>query len=251
MRKLKWKYLWAMSVVIVFCTVQIAGATEWEDLVQSYSLEKNMFREAEQLKQDLIREAHVLEPELLWRSLSTPLSLRQKAANSLSLLMMLCDGHLERWESVEGFWYPHIIPRSLALMDGFYSAVVSLSYMPDTSAHWLAFSLLKNLRQSSRGKLLFLEEAPQAYIEALRYLQKSHIPVPDYWIDIKGRGHLPLVRRFEGVVSYGQALSRNMFFLDAVGRLAANGVYAWDRETGGIYEIARWNHRRIFFPWND
>ncbi len=225
-------------------------ASEWDDLVRFYNLKSDMTKEVNEYSEKLLQEAYNLSAEDLWRSLYQDLTPRQKAANGLSLLEKLCSGNIGKWENVKGFWYPTLIPQSLAVIDGFYILVLSLTELSDEPAPWLAYNLIHDLRSSSRGKFYFLETAPAEYELILKRLEKRGVPVPPHWFEFIKRGRLPLVRSFRGWISYNNVLFKNMVFFDSVGRPASNGYYAWDRDTGFIYEIATRERRRIFIPWN-
>jgi hypothetical protein len=248
----KYKFFWMISLSSLFFILLCSGAwaNSWDDLVRFYDLDKRMTYEAHILRQKLLQEACNISSEELWRSLRQNLTPRQKAAKSLLLIERLCSGNLQNWEEVEGFWYPGLMPKPLALIEGFYFSLWSLSELPDEASPWLAFTLIKDLRSSSRGKLYFLEMAPHEYGVILKQLKARGVPLPDNWFDFEERGSLPLIRSFRGRIGYDSVLLKNMVFLNNAGQPSSNGYYAWDRDRGYVYQVSTSSRRRIFIIWD-
>ena len=87
--------------------------------------------------------------------------------------------------------------------------------------------------------LLFADHGPAEYAMTVDALtRKQVLPPHGVWRKDAPVGRLPLAREVRGFVTRDRAYAEGMTFLDAAGRPAGNGAYAWDRVRGKIYEVA-------------
>ena len=124
-------------------------------------------------------------------------------------------------------------------------AAGALAEMNDPGAPWLARKLLLAFLSDPAAALLFADHGPAEYAKTVYALTRRNVlPPHGVWRKDAPVGRLPLAREVRGFVTRDRAYAEGMTFLDAIGRPAANGVYAWDRIRGRIYEVA--DDRRLW-----
>ncbi len=223
----------------------------FDALAERYALREEGRIAASELRSDLLAEADSAAPYALWRSLvSGGLSPRKTAANSLALLNALIkEGDPAGWETVSGLFYPSLTPKPLAAADAVFLGSFALLAMEEKGADALAMQLMERFAESSTAKHYFLTTAPlelEAFKKAME--ERKILPVYGRWTDSGYTGHLPFASSIGGYVSYDRALSEDMVFLNGAGQPAANGIYAWDRARGRIYNVRSEMDRRIWYP---
>ncbi len=235
------------ALVFVVMNVTAAFASRYDDLLARYESAATGNADAEALRIRLAEKTENLSPLGLWDSLMREgISAELRAANALALLDALVpDGDPARWNETGGFWRPREIPTPLAAVDAILVAASSLATMDDPGAPWLARKLLLAFLSDPAAALLFADHGPAEYAETVDALtRKQVLPPHGVWRKDISVGRLPLAREVRGFVTRDRAYAEGMTFLDAVGRPAANGVYAWDRVRGKIYVAA--DDRRLW-----
>ena len=239
----------ALVLVLLFVAMIApeAFASRFDDLAARYESAAAGNADAEALRIRLADEAEKLSPPDLWDSLMLEgMSPELRAANALALLDALVpDGDPARWNETGGFWRPREIPTPLAAVDALLFAASSLATMDDPGAPWLARKLLLAFLSDPAAALLFADHGPAEYAMTVDALtRKNVLPPHGVWRKDISVGRLPLAREVRGFVTRDRAYAEGMIFLDAIGRPAANGVYAWDRIRGKIYAVA--DDRRLW-----
>ena len=237
--------LCALVFVVLYGTA--ACASRYDDLLARYEAARIGDVAAAALRTRLAGAAEKPAPLDLWDSLMREgISPELRAANALALLDALVpDGDPARWSEVGGFWRPREIPTPLAAVDAILYAAGALAEMNDPGAPWLARKLLLALLSDPAAALLFADNGPAEYAMTVDALtRKQVLPPHGVWRKDAPVGRLPLAREVRGFVTRDRAYAEGMTFLDAIGRPAANGVYAWDRIRGRIYEVA--DDRRLW-----
>ncbi|PKL02480.1 MAG: cell division protein FtsL, partial [Synergistetes bacterium HGW-Synergistetes-2] len=173
---------------------------------------------------------------------------REGASNALSLLNALLEGgDPARWESASGFFLPSFVPKPLAAADAVYAAALHLLRMDGKGASELAGMLFERLLDSPKGKYFFISAAPAEYSEIVRILtQRDVVPSFGKWPEGVVEGRLPLGAPVRGRVSRDRAISEGMTFLNGAGQPVPNGMYAWDRKRGRIYDVVDVERRRFW-----
>ena len=237
--------LCALVFVVLYGTA--ACASRYDDLLARYEAARIGDVAAAALRTRLAGAAEKPAPLDLWDSLTREgISPELRAANALALLDALVpDGDPARWSEVGGFWRPREIPTPLAAVDAILYAAGALAEMNDPGAPWLARKLLLALLSDPAAALLFADHGPAEYAKTVDALTRRNVlPPHGVWRKDAPVGRLPLAREVRGFVTRDRAYAEGMTFLDAIGRPAANGVYAWDRIRGRIYEVA--DDRRLW-----
>lgn len=241
--------------LFLVCPVLPARAVGVEEqfnaLVLRYGERDERRAEAVVLRKSLEGEADRLPSYDLWKSLfRRDISPRKGAANALFLLSSLVDrGDPAYWDSASGFFYPSLTPKPLVAADSIYMAAFFLLRMEEKSAGHLASFLFERFLESARGKHLFLFTGPAEYALIVSELtSRQLLPSFGHWPEGETIGKLPFAAPIRGGVTYGRALSEKMIFLDAAGRPASNGVYAWDRKRGEIYNVIDDQGKSVFIP---
>ena len=234
-------------LLLVVVSVPAAFASRFDDLAARYESAAAGNADAEALRIRLAEEAENISPLDLWDSLMREgISPELRAANALALLDALVpDGDPARWNETGGFWRPREIPTPLAAVDAILYAAGALAEMNDPGAPWLARKLLLAFLSDPAAALLFADHGPAEYAKTVDALTRRNVlPPHGVWRKDAPVGRLPLAREVRGFVTRDRAYAEGMTFLDAIGRPAANGVYAWDRIRGRIYEVA--DDRRLW-----
>ena len=237
--------LCALVFVVLYGTA--ACASRYDDLLARYEAARIGDVAAAALRTRLAGAAEKPAPLDLWDSLTREgTSPELRAANALALLDALVpDGDPARWNEVGGFWRPREIPTPLAAVDAILYAAGALAEMNDPGAPWLARKLLLAFLSDPAAALLFADHGPAEYAKTVYALTRRNVlPPHGVWRKDAPVGRLPLAREVRGFVTRDRAYAEGMTFLDAIGRPAANGVYAWDRIRGRIYEVA--DDRRLW-----
>ena len=237
--------LCALVFVVLYGTA--ACASRYDDLLARYEAARIGDVAAAALRTRLAGAAEKPAPLDLWDSLTREgTSPELRAANALALLDALVpDGDPARWSEVGGFWRPREIPTPLAAVDAILVAAWTLAEMDDPGAPWLARKLLLAFLSDPAAALLFADNGPAEYAMTVDALTRRNVlPPHGVWRKDAPVGRLPLAREVRGFVTRDRAYAEGMTFLDAIGRPAANGVYAWDRIRGRIYEVA--DDRRLW-----
>ena len=237
--------LCALVFVVLYGTA--ACASRYDDLLARYEAARIGDVAAAALRTRLAGAAEKPAPLDLWDSRTREgTSPELRAANALALLDALVpDGDPARWNEVGGFWRPREIPTPLAAVDAVLYAAGALAEMNDPGAPWLARKLLLAFLSDPAAALLFADHGPAEYAKTVYALTRRNVlPPHGVWRKDAPVGRLPLAREVRGFVTRDRAYAEGMTFLDAIGRPAANGVYAWDRIMGRIYEVA--DDRRLW-----
>ncbi|HOO87743.1 MAG TPA: hypothetical protein PK442_08570, partial [Synergistales bacterium] len=104
------------------------------------------------------------------------------------------------------------------------------------------------LLDSPKGKYFFISAAPAEYSDIVRMLtERGVVPSFGKWPEAAVEGTLPLGAPVRGRVSRDRAISEGMTFLNGAGQPAPNGMYAWDRKKGRIYDVVDVERRRFWF----
>ena len=237
--------LCALVFVVLYGTA--ACASRYDDLLARYEAARIGDVAAAALRTRLAGAAEKPAPLDLWDSLTREgTSPELRAANALALLDALVpDGDPARWNEAGGFWRPREIPTPLAAVDAILYAAGALAERTDPGAPWLARQLLLAFLSDPAAALLFADHGPAEYAKTVDALTRRNVlPPHGVWRKDAPVGRLPLAREVRGFVTRDRAYAEGMTFLDAIGRPAANGVYAWDRIRGRIYEVA--DDRRLW-----
>ena len=235
------------ALVFVLLNGAVACASRYDDLLARYEAARTGDVAAAALRTRLAGAAEKPAPLDLWDSLTREgTSPELRAANALALLDALVpDGDPARWNETGGFWRPREIPTPLAAVDAILYAAGALAEMNDPGAPWLARKLLLAFLSDPAAALLFADNGPAEYAKTVYALTRRNVlPPHGVWRKDAPVGRLPLAREVRGFVTRDRAYAEGMTFLDAIGRPAANGVYAWDRIRGRIYEVA--DDRRLW-----
>ena len=235
------------ALAFVLLNGAVACASRYDDLLARYEAARTGDVAAAALRTRLAGAAEKPAPLDLWDSLTREgTSPELRAANALALLDALVpDGDPARWNEAGGFWRPREIPTPLAAVDAILYAAGALAEMNDPGAPWLARKLLLAFLSDPAAALLFADNGPAEYAMTVDALTRRNVlPPHGVWRKDAPVGRLPLAREVRGFVTRDRAYAEGMTFLDAIGRPAANGVYAWDRIRGRIYEVA--DDRRLW-----
>ncbi len=247
--------LWMLVVVAL-----LAGGRAWaeddrfNELAERYTRRAEGREAARALHEELRYEADQRTPYGLWTSLFTKeLSPRRKAANAVALIDALYpEGDPARWTRVSGFLRPSFVPAPLAAADGVYLGALYLLRLGEQGADALALDLMERFMNSSRAKFTFITTSPAEYGLIVEEMERRGLaPVFGQWPEAKRTvGSLPFARPVRGTVRRGRAIDERMTFLNGAGQPASNGIYAWDRRYGRIYDVVE-GRRWILFPWDD
>ncbi len=228
------------------------ASARFDALAERYFARMEGREDARALRTVLEAEAAQTGAYELWRSLFREgVAPRQGASNALALLRSLVEeGDPARLENVSGFFLPSFVPKPLAAADAVYASAVHLLRMNDVGAAELAGMLFERLLDSSRGKFFFVSTAPEEYGEIVRELSaRGVLPSFGRWPWGETAGRLPLAAPVRGRVLRERAVSEGMVFLNGAGQPAPNGMYAWDRKTGRVYDVV--DHERRFLLFDD
>lgn len=226
------------------------AAARFDELAARYSARTEGREDAGALRTALEAEAVQADAFALWRSLFREgIAPREGASNALSLLnALLDDGDPALWESASGFFLPSFVPKPLAAADAVYASALFLLRMEEEGAAELAGMLFERLLDSPKGKYYFVSTSPAEYREIVRMLMERGV-VPSFgkWPEGVAEGTLPLGAPVRGRVSLDRAISEGMVFLNGAGQPAPNGMVAWDRKKGRIYDVVDVERRRFWF----
>ncbi len=170
-----------------------------------------------------------------WRRMISASGAERLGAAWSILRGVVPGGDVSRWAEVTEFELPSQTPRPFMVIDALYAALIELPN--HDGGEWLAADLLKQFARSSHGRFDFLTTCPAPVAEALETIV-SRTKLTGLWKPKLVIGSLPIARPVWGLIPYSVAINRDMQFLDAAGIPASNGFYAWDRQTGRIYQIA-------------
>ncbi len=242
MKKIRYMLLTTLVVFSfsAFNVNPVSGMT-FDELAENYRIARDQDLSADNLMKDLISVADKDKNNVeLWRSLwYEEVKADKRTANALLLVRRIFpDGDTSRWDEVSGFFYPGVIPSTLAGVDAVYSASLGLINMEMKGSDRLARNLMNSLLDSSRAKIYFFDTAPYEYTYIANNLSKRGY-FPDYgdWPEADISGKLPLASPVRGRISSNLAAARNLVFLNASAGIVNNGAYAWDREKGMIYRV--------------
>ena len=243
--------LFAVCCVLSLPAVAAEDASaRFDELAARYFARMEGREDAVALRTALEAEAVRADEFALWRSLFREgLAPREGASNAITLLNALLDGgDPARWESASGFFLPSFVPKPLAAADAVYAAALFLLRMDGKGASDLAGMLFERLLDSPKGKYFFISAAPTEYREIVRMLtERGVVPSFGKWPEAAVEGTLPLGAPVRGRVSRDRAISEGMTFLNGAGQPAPNGMYAWDRKKGRIYDVVDVERRRFWF----
>lgn len=242
--------------VAVFLNVAYGRASEstFDDLYSSYVNYSRWEKDAAALAEDLSSKAANVSGYDLWKVMwNTDLTHEQRSADALKLISELFPGSdIKRWNEISGFWYPDVIPKSLAAIDAVYVAASELVQINSPGSIWLARNILNDLAESSRAKHYFMSTAPQEYKSIKDIFDSKGIrPAIGNWSEPDVKGELPLAVPVRGFKSMDSAIGYGYTFFGASGQIANLGRYAWDREKGRIYRVVdRDDDSILFHPFN-
>lgn len=233
--KLKWPVVLFIVLVILFSSVPIFAASDWDIFVAEMEKRSKIKDTGAAIVAEMLDIAPQGTEMELWNKLwdGEP---RWRAAAAVALInRMFPQGDPSRWEEVSGFVPKRsVLPRQLMAMDAFFVAVDSLRRIPD--GVWGSAYLLYLFGNSGRGKVIFIEEIPEGMDQALEDVV-SITALQGDWSIKRTRGKLPILPSYRGYVSRDTADFRNMQYLDGYGSIASNGRYAWDRDRGYVYRV--------------
>ncbi len=234
-------YFLAFSLVFsLYVPLINASERSFDDIYSDYLNSSKWEKDAEELLFELRSGADPLTGYDLWRSLwNESIDPEKRAANAIKLIDELYpDSDIRRWNDIEGFWYPGIVPKPLAAIDAVYVASLELIQMDSNGSAWLARNFVNDLSRSSRAKFHFMKTAPAEYLTIINMLRdKGMNPVIGNWTEPEVKGKLPLAVPVRGYVGNNWAVSMNYTFLNGSGQIVNMGNYAWDRIRGRIYRI--------------
>lgn len=234
-------YFLAFSLLFSLYVPRInASEKSFDELYSSYLNSSNWEKNAGELLSELKLKADKKTGYDLWRTLwNESIDPEKRAANAIKLIDELYpDSDIRRWNDVEGFWYPGIIPKPLAAIDAVYVASLELVRMDRKGSAWLARNFLNDLSRSSRARYHFMKTAPAEYLSIINMLKDKEMnPVIGNWTEPEVKGKLPLAVPVRGYVGNNWAVSRNFTFLNGSGQIVNMGNYAWDRIRGRIYRV--------------
>lgn len=247
--------LWVLVTVALLAGGRVwAENSRFDELAGRYARKAEGREAARALHEELRHEPHQRTPYGLWMSLFThELSPRRKAVNAIALIDALYpEGDPARWTEVSGFLRPSFVPAPLAAADGVYLGVLSLLRLGEQGADALALDLMERFMNSSRAKFTFITTGPAEYGFIVEEMERRGLtPVFGRWPEgVRTVGSLPFARPVRGTVRRGRAIDEGMTSLNGAGQPASNGIYAWDRRYGRIYDVVE-GRRWVFFPWND
>jgi hypothetical protein len=193
------------------------------------------------LETNLVKEVPPgLTPLQLWQGLTGPGTPRARAAFGMALATTLFPGaDPGAYAAVSGVLLPQRIPIPLMAADSIFCTAVQLSLMNEPAAGALALDLLTRFARSDQARSLYFRIAPSDLAPALDRISRiSGLPIPpDFPCPNLTVGSLPFARPAGFPISTDVARMNDWAFLDASGRPADGGSYAWDRTTGSIYPI--------------
>lgn len=225
--------------------VSPAAAQTWEELVLWMDQRQTVRTEGAEFLDVLRREApHGTEREL-WRMLWVG-EARSRAAAGVALMDRIFPaGSPARWEEVRGFMSgTTFVPRQLAAMDAFFVTVAALDALP--GGEWTAAGYLHDFSRSARGLINFIEQLPSGLQQPIgSIIEKTGLEGD--WKVKSVRRRLPLLPVYGGVITRSGAESRRLQYFDGAGSMAGNGIYAWDRDKGRIYQVVEGSGRYWFF----
>ncbi len=234
-------YFLAFSLVFsLYVPLINASERSFDDIYSDYLNSSKWEKDAEELLVELRSEADPLTGYDLWRSLwDDNIGSDQRVANSIKLIDELFpESDTRRWNDIKGFWYPGIVPKTLAAIDAVYVASLELLQMDRKGSAWLARNFVNDLSRSSRAKLYFMKTAPAEYLTIINMLKDKEMdPVIGNWTDPEVKGNLPLAVPVRGYIGNNRALSEDYIFLSGSGQIVNVGNYAWDRIKGRIYRV--------------
>ncbi len=192
------------------------------------------FGQTGELRSILISEAPEEELVLTWEKLWEDIDPREKASRAMYLIESLFpDGDVSRWEEVSGFWYPSLIPKSLAALDAVYVLALSLAETGESEGKDLAGEILKDLYRSRKGRIYAFMTAPEEYLEikeSLKDIKRLLLP------EGKIIGSLPFAHPVRGKYSVTSRNLSQYVSLNGYGQPTSTmGAYGWDRKKGRIF----------------
>ncbi len=216
-----------MTLFLVSCLFQIPQA----------------FGESGELRSLLISEAPEEELVSTWEKLWEDIDTGEKASRAIYLIESLFpNGDVSRWEEVSGFWYPSLIPKSLAALDAVYVLALSLDQTGNPDGKYLAYEILRDLSKSRKGRIYAFMTAPEEYAEikeSLKEIKGFSLP--------KGKiiGSLPFAHPVRGKYSMTSRTLTQYVYLNGYGQpTSSTGAYGWDRKKGMIFkQIERESNR--------
>ncbi len=207
-----------MTLFLVSCLFQIPQA----------------FGESGELRSLLISEAPEEELVSTWEKLWEDIDTGEKASRAIYLIESLFpNGDVSRWEEVSGFWYPSLIPKSLAALDAVYVLALSLAEIGEPDGKALAAEILKDLSRSRKGRIYAFMTAPEEYLviqDSLKDIKGLSLP------EGKIIGSLPFAHPVRGRYSVTTGNLTQYVSLNGFGQpVSTMGAYGWDREKGRIF----------------
>lgn len=222
-------------LMIAFFSAPSFASTKWDDFIA----ERAQYEKIKDLGIpviDNLRKSTVEgSEEELWSKLWVGDAKSRSSAGVALMDSIFPNGDPSRWQEVSGFVSnAGRAPRQLAGLDAFFVVVSAVRELPD--GIWASAFLLENFGKSTRGRMYFIDDTTPE-IRALVDDVVAKTQLKGDWSSSLIRGHTPLLPRFNGYISMGRAMDRRMQFFSGHGSMAGNGNYAWDRNTGYIYEI--------------
>lgn len=236
-----------LVVLILSVTSPLFAVGTWDELVAQLEKREMVKSEGTEFLAGLRREAPQGSEMELWKKLwvGEP---RSRAAAGVALMdKIFPGGDPGRWEEAGGVLTSSSFrPRQLAGLDAFFVTVAVLDTIPD--GEWTAAILLQSFARSGRGQVKFIEQMPEGLQKPIDSIA-AKTGIGGYWsVRVTGRP-LPLLPVFGGTIRRNGAESRSLQYLDGAGRIATNGVYAWDRDKGYIYQVVENSNR--FWVFSD
>lgn len=224
-----------MTAAALLAAAPLCAASSWDELVAGLEKREMVRSEGDEFLRELITEAPQGSEYSLWKLLwvGTP---RERAAAGVALMSKTFPGFdPSRWQEVSGFLAgTYIRPRQLAALDALFITVAALDSLP--GGEWSAGKLLQDFSKSGLGMVMFIEQMPQGLKEPIGSVV-AKTGISGDWSAKRTRRPLPLLPSDGGVITRNGAESRRLRYIDAFGRIANNGRYAWDRDRGLIYEV--------------
>ena len=223
-------------LIIVAVTAPSLASSNWDDFVaKSIQYEK-----IKDLGIPVIDNLRKLAPQVseaeLWNKLWQGDAQSRSVAGLALMDSIFPNGDSSRWEEVSGFLSNSgRQPRQLAGLDALFVVAAAVRELPN--GIWASAFLLDRFGKSTRGRMYFIDDTTPE-IRALVDDVIAKTALKGDWSSSVIRGHTPLLPRYNGYISLGRAMDRHMYFLNGYGAIAGNGNYAWDRDTGYIYDIS-------------
>lgn len=231
--------LCVLALVACFCGAASAASMDWDTLVTQMEEKEKVYSVGPEFFEKMAEQAPDENEVTLWKlSCSAKLPEERAAASAALVKGLFPEGNPSRWEEVNGFFPTGTyVPRQLVAVNALFNAVMEFMRLED--GKYTAAWLMKEFVKSSRARVIFIDNMPEAFRETLDELL-AQVYMGGAWESSKIQGPYPFVPVYGGKCTTTYAIDHHLQFMDGlcgVARSTGSGYYGWDREKGYIYRI--------------